>query len=385
MEHNTPKLDNVFLFLSHTPCLSSLCSAKSYSIEPSTMNIFQDFLYSTTMIMFQYSQEWLPHKLDALGFISLLGAKEMDVAIGSLITNDFTDRLPLLSGHVILNSRIMESAPGFTLYNMSDGINAVNVTGWFCRWLLSQQLTWNLTLLNIQAVSEKQVSNCWSKLWSLKCHVIGTVAMGVMILMSVLTEDQWALMNALAFFVSVKAQHIIVRQFRTGIDKQIDALSNKKDANQLCKSMLVTPFGHTVMLQAPRAIITEVILTNPKTPSQSIYHIARILGWVGFGVHAICLGMSTLVNQIAIVVVLLTSTLITAYYMGADHQNIGSRLQIKRHNLNGELDSRLEACIEFKLNHLEEENLELWGELPSRSNDFWWKRYQRRIAETRDE
>lgn len=74
--------------------------------------------------------------------------------------------------------------------------------------------------------------------------------------------------------------------------------------------MFAAPSGHTVILHAPRAIITEVILTNLKPPSKLIYHIARILGWLGFGVHVVCLGMSCLVNQVFVVDVLLSSTLI---------------------------------------------------------------------------
>lgn len=41
----------------------------------------------------------------------------------------------------------MESMPGFTLYNMTDGIKGVDVTGWFCRWLLSQHLTWKFDII----------------------------------------------------------------------------------------------------------------------------------------------------------------------------------------------------------------------------------------------
>lgn len=45
--------------------------------------------------------------------------------------------------------------------------------------------------------------------------------------MSVLAEDRWALINAIALFVSITTQHIILRQFRTGIHKQIFDLSKE--------------------------------------------------------------------------------------------------------------------------------------------------------------
>lgn len=96
MKLNNPKLDNGFLFLSHDPRLTLHCSLTLYRLDPPTMSLVPDYFYNTTIMMLQYLQEWLSHKLDALGFISLLGAKEMDVATGSLIANEFTDRLPLL-------------------------------------------------------------------------------------------------------------------------------------------------------------------------------------------------------------------------------------------------------------------------------------------------
>jgi hypothetical protein len=49
------------------------------------MNSIPTVIYSTTVMLRQYLQGRLPPKLSALGLIALLGAKDMDVAIGSLI------------------------------------------------------------------------------------------------------------------------------------------------------------------------------------------------------------------------------------------------------------------------------------------------------------
>jgi hypothetical protein len=100
-------------------------------------------------------------------------------------------------------------------------------------------------------------------------------------------------------------------------------------ANDLCICLLVTPSGHAVTLQTSRRIITQVLLMNLIPSHKRMYRIARVLGWVGFGVHIICLGMSSLANQILTVVVLLVSTIIIACNIGVYYQHIVSKLKIE--------------------------------------------------------
>lgn len=133
-------------------------------------------------------------------------------------------------------------------------------------------------------------------------------------------------MNAIAMMVSVLARQVITHQLRAGIHEQIKKVLEIEDiANDLCICLLVTPSGHAVTLQTSRRIITQVLLTNLKPSHKRMYRIARVLGWVGFGVHIICLGMSSLVSQILTVVVLLVSTIIIACNIGVDYQHIVSK------------------------------------------------------------
>ena len=92
---------------------------------------------------------WTPFKIDALGLISILGADEVDRSIGRLSRSCLTEYLPLISSFVIANDGIRSPIPGFVLYNISDGICATDLAGWFSRWLLSQDLTYNCTTLTI--------------------------------------------------------------------------------------------------------------------------------------------------------------------------------------------------------------------------------------------
>ena len=55
---------------------------------------------------------------------TLLGASEMDEALGGLVRY-----LSLLGAFVIAGNDIVKPIPGFTLYNVSDGIQATDIAG----------------------------------------------------------------------------------------------------------------------------------------------------------------------------------------------------------------------------------------------------------------
>lgn len=73
--------------------------------------------------------------------MTIFGVNEADFVVGQLTRDCFTDFLPLLGGYVVANNQITHELPGFALYNITDGIQATDVAGWFCRWLLCRNLT----------------------------------------------------------------------------------------------------------------------------------------------------------------------------------------------------------------------------------------------------
>ncbi|RHZ43688.1 uncharacterized protein CDV56_102888 [Aspergillus thermomutatus] len=275
-------------------------------------------------MLLQYLRDWQPFKIDALGIVTLLGAEEMNLALGSLIKYRFTEYLPLLGAYVVANNNIMAPKPGFVLYNVSDGIMAIDVAGWFCRWLLSQQISWNSTSLHFTSVDKKPIVSFWSRLLALRGLGIGTVTIGAMTTIALLSNDWWAFANAVSMFVSVVTRQIMTREARAGIDRVIQGLQGRKSAERPCKALVLTPSGAAVTIYAPRGIITDVLLTNPSPPHGRLYQCARIMGWAGFGCHVVTLGMSSLANQIIAVVALLMSSILTAYEAGSDPWHIGS-------------------------------------------------------------
>ncbi|KAI1076591.1 hypothetical protein F5B20DRAFT_554791 [Whalleya microplaca] len=70
-------------------------------------------------------REWAPFQLDALGLVTLFGAKEMHMSIGNLTQGWFTEWLPILGSYAVANNEIAQSEPGFFLYNITDGYRRV--------------------------------------------------------------------------------------------------------------------------------------------------------------------------------------------------------------------------------------------------------------------
>ena len=78
------------------------------------------------------AKAWSALKIDALGLIMLLGADAMRKTLGQLKYSPW-EYFPLLAGHVFADNSIAEPVPGFTLYNISEGIVATDLSAWFTR------------------------------------------------------------------------------------------------------------------------------------------------------------------------------------------------------------------------------------------------------------
>lgn len=92
-------------------------------------------------------ESWAPFRVDALGIVTILGADQMDLVLGRLAHTGFSTFLPLLGAYKAADNSIVKPIPGFTLYNVSDGVLATDINGWFARWLLCQDLTFTSTTL----------------------------------------------------------------------------------------------------------------------------------------------------------------------------------------------------------------------------------------------
>lgn len=84
------------------------------------------------------AKDWTPFKLDALGIVTLLGTEGLRQSISRLVPNRFVEYLPLLAPQIIADNTITHVVPGFTLYNITDGVLAIDLSAWLTRWLLCQ-------------------------------------------------------------------------------------------------------------------------------------------------------------------------------------------------------------------------------------------------------
>ncbi|KAI0845010.1 hypothetical protein F5Y00DRAFT_265975 [Daldinia vernicosa] len=98
--------------------------------------------------------------------------------------------------------------------------------------------------------------------------------------------------------------------------------------------------------------------------------------WGTFGAHAICLGMTSLFNQILCVVALLVGTYLTAIHIGDSREAIGNRLWLEE-DMGDPKWNRSLAYARLEMTDTEEECMVRWGLMPQRSNTWWWNRYQK--------
>jgi hypothetical protein len=86
-------------------------------------------------------KQWRPFSIDALGLVTLLGAEEVNKALGTLERRRYTEYLPFLAAYIIAGDRFVDEQAGHSLYNVTDGITTTELKGWFTRWLSSQRVS----------------------------------------------------------------------------------------------------------------------------------------------------------------------------------------------------------------------------------------------------
>jgi hypothetical protein len=319
---------------------------------------------------------WTPFRLDALGLVTILGTNELDRTIGSLVRNRFTEFLPLLAAFLIAGNTITEPVPGFTVYNITDGIVAGDLAGWLARWLLCQEFTWNSTVLHVEVTHTRPrrlLEKCGSVL-------LGGIVVSAMTVISILMTDWFGLANALSMLVSVLVRYIVVKKNRDAIDQ--GAVAGFHSSSDTVKMFLTLPNGKAISIYAPRGVVVQSFLTTPRPSNPRWYAFVRSIGWVAFGCHIITLGMAALVNQIISVCVLVGATVVTVWRIGAVNDQIAYHLDFNRVDAEDPEDSRTGAYLRLKLTATEERMMVAWNLLPHESNKKWWQTYRFAQGET---
>lgn len=321
--------------------------------------------------MLESVAKWTPFRIDALGIVTMLGAEEIDRAVGRLIENPIAEYLPLLGAFVIAGNRYVQPVPGVVLYNITDGIMATDVSGWMSRWLLKQEPRWNTTTY-IWGVSQKN-----HRVWRRRAPalVIGFVVNFGLLALTVLVRDWFGFANAVAMIISVFVRSHLVWQNKQFLDRTVSSL--KGTGSELVKAFCILCDGKAVSLFAPRGIVTGCFLTIPRPAHPKLYNIVRALGWVGFACHVICIGQSTLFIQILTVVIMITASVLCVLGWGSNEFLLCRRLNVLRVDPPGAEDRRAVAYGKLALSEEEENTMLTWGLFPQRSNEHWWMNYYR--------
>lgn len=221
--------------------------------------------------MLEKISKWAPFRIDALGIVTMLGSEEVDRSIGRLIENPWVEYLPLLGAFVVAGDRFVRPIPGFVLYNISDGIMATDVAGWFSRWLSTQDLKWN-TIFFIWGVRQKVQSVYHLRAPTL---VIGLIINAGLIILAVLVGNWFGFANAIAMTISVPVRWYLVKQHRDFLDQEASNLSGSDLA--LVKILCQLADGRAVTLLASRGIVRSCFLTTPRSRTKNLYDTVRHL------------------------------------------------------------------------------------------------------------
>lgn len=300
----------------------------------------------------------------------MLGAEEVDSAIGRLVGNPWVEYLPLLGAFVVAGNRFVQPVPGLVLYNISDGIMATDVSGWLARWLTKQQLHWNTTTYIWG--SRQRVRSSWQE--HVQALVIGIVLNVGLLVLTILVRDWFGFANTVALIISVMVRQYMLQQNKSFLDKVARDLRGWQ--SEFVKVFCLLPDGRAVTIFAARGLVRRAFLTTPRPYRSLLYRVCRVIGWIAFGFHVICIGQATLFIQILTVVIMVTATMICVLGVGSDEYQIGRSIHVHLVNTNGIEDRRTLTYARLGLSDDEDRSMLAWSLFPQRSNEGWWHDYQ---------
>lgn len=313
---------------------------------------------------------WQPFKLDALGIITLLGTDSLRQSMSRLVQSGFVEYLPLLAPQIIADNTITNGVPGFTLFNITDGILATDLSAWWTRWLTCQDVNWNTTVLDVS--SEKRMRPLVTIRWILM--LLGNVLINVAIItVPVLLKDWYGFAASVSLVMTIVARAYILQSLRSSIDRCVLKADKQMD---LVKLFLTLPSGKAVIIHTTRGIATEILLTEPQPKLIYLYRFFQWVDWISLGVLVVTLGSASLPLQIILIGIVLISTFVVVQRFGCDERHVGRRLVISSRTSVQQEDRRSSAYLNLNLSMEEEMAMISWHLIPMKYNTFWWNRYE---------
>lgn len=323
------------------------------------------------MAILSGAKSWAPFKIDALGIITFLASESVRQPISRLVPSPLAEYLPILAPQIIADNSIAVSNPGFRLYNITDGITAMDLSAWWTSWLLCQSLSWNSSTFFI--TNNDSPGNGGSSSATTLFLLSSNIALDLaLIVIPVLLEDWYGFAASVGVVLTAVMRASVLSLFRHSLDALVQESMNDMER---VKIFILLPNGKAVTVWTTRGITVKCFLTEPNPQNNMLHLILRSMSWATFGVVVVSLGMACLCMQLILVTVMLLATILVVNCIGCDESRVGRYLKIEQCEVKDVEDSRSRAYIGLDLNEQEEESMVGWHLFPRRTNNFWWTRY----------
>jgi hypothetical protein len=228
---------------------------------------------------------------------------------------------------------------------------------------------------------------CWERPQRLDALIficIGTIINACLLIIAALQDDWWSFANATSMVISVLVRAHVLKLNRDGLDRAVNDVLYKTMNNATEEKILVVlADAEMVTMYVPSNIAYSCFISKPNVKEKKLYYSVRMVGWAGFTVQFVSLGMSGLATQLITVFLMIISTVMTHFDIGCDDGIIGRRLRAEQHNLGPERERRQDVYVALNMERHEEDGMLAWNLMPHRTSPgakHWWTSYEEKKA-----
>lgn len=315
----------------------------------------------------------------------MIGAEQVNSAIGRLVRSRYTEHLPLLGAFVLASDQFASAKTGFALYNISAGIVTTDIAGWFSRWCMSQRFNKNNSTVRWTVDDRSRKKKDW---WSgpqradgILATVVGIVVNVSLLTITILQGDWWGLANAVSMVLSVAVRAFVVQENRNALDVAAEqALHESSSGSRDEKILVILSDAKMVTMYVPAGVVYACFVPKPNIKRPLLYYSIRMIGWVGFAVQVVSLGMSGLATQLITVSIMVIATIATHFHIGCEEEIVGTRLYATKGDFGRDRSKRKAVYAALELEEYEEQSMLAWNLMPHKTTPTaaaWWSSYRK--------
>jgi hypothetical protein len=314
----------------------------------------------------------------------MIGAEQVNSAIGRLVRSRYTEYLPMLGAFVFASDQFADAKSGFALYNLTAGIMTTDIAGWFSRWCMSQNFERSNSCVRWTVENRSRKKKGWWRgpqtVDAVFASFIGAVVNSTLLVITVLQGDWWGLANAVSMVLSVAVRAYVVQQNRNALDAAAErAFQASQSSGDEEKILVILSDAKMVTMYVPAGVVYCCFVSKPDIKKKSLYYNVRMIGWAGFAVQVVSLGMSGLATQLVTVSVMVVATIATHFHIGCEEEIIGTKLSAAKGGFGPRRPRRKDVYAALGLEEHEEESMLAWNLMPHKTTPAasgWWNSYK---------